>query len=302
MNQSIAEKIKLFTDLKDKTQIYKVIPTLLMISTENIKTNMDVLSEIGITIKHIYEIKICALDYEVLRKRVSYIKDNNIQNKYQENPLLIMDSREFKEPVVELPTIPESIVAELNAGKEDEDELTKTAILKEIELNSINEPQVDHLDKLLNDDLNFVSLVDGDDPLDDEKKDEVIEETGKDTLKELIEEPALESKEESNSKEAELEEIANIINNTTLTITSDNFERYQRLSDVVNKVIENINDSNLVKENNIYEILSKLVAYNYGDDFDIVYISLTYQKELSKELLSTITKQINEVINKKEGE
>ncbi len=96
MNTSLIEKIKLLSDLKMQTQIYKIIPTLMEISVDNIKDNQKILKDNGITIKHIYEVKVYALKTEELSKRLAYAKEHNTLSKFIKKPLLIMDEREFK--------------------------------------------------------------------------------------------------------------------------------------------------------------------------------------------------------------
>ena len=101
MKQNFAEKIKLLKDLKKIDQIYKIIPILTVVSFEELDENIKMLNEVGITISHIYEVKICALNSEELHRRLDYIRKNSLFDKYIKNPLKLLDSRDFVETPLE---------------------------------------------------------------------------------------------------------------------------------------------------------------------------------------------------------
>jgi hypothetical protein len=95
MKQSIPEKIKLLTDLKNPNQIYKIFPSLMVVSYEDLEENINILRSIGITLKHTYEVKVCLLKPSELKRRIDIIKEGHYLSKYVKDPILILDSRAF---------------------------------------------------------------------------------------------------------------------------------------------------------------------------------------------------------------
>ena len=93
------------------------------------------------------------------------------------------------------------------------------------------------------------------------------------------------------------DEIEDYINNSTVNLTMENFDRYQILSESINHIIESINTKSLQKEPSIYEILSLLVGNNVPSDYKCLYISLTYNKDFPEDILLKIKNAINEELS-----
>ena len=227
--ENTAEKLSLFNDLKDKSQIYKVLPTIINTPYDILKQNIGSLSMIGITINHIFQIKICAIDPEQLKNNILYIKNNDLAEKYVKDPLLLLDFEEDK-----------------SIGNSDNEE---TEYLYDIDIFAKPNKVNDNIEKKVN---------------------------------------TFEHKELS---------IDDIVNDQFISLNSHNFDRYQILSEVLNRVIEHVGSENVKKNSEIYDLLSKLVASDKYSDFDCLYLSITtnnnYDYLLEEEIKSCINNELS---------
>ena len=213
MNKNLPEKIKLLSDIKMQTQIYKIIPALMHIDVDTLKENIDLLQGIGITIRHIQEVKICAIEPSELKRRIEYIKEHKKSQEFIKNPLLIMDKRNF----------------------EDRESAP------------------------------IISMMGFRFP----KKDEPIDKS----------------------------DVAKVINNDSLSLNPENFDRYQLLSEAINNVVNSLSDANVIKDSKVFEALSKLVAANYGSDKDCIYEAMVYDRNYSNEQKDMIKKTIDDELS-----
>lgn len=274
MKESITNKLTLLKDIdeKSKAQLYKVFPTLSVISYEDLKQNISMLSENGIVIKKSSQVKICAQKPSDLKERIELIKSNGEFEKIIKDPLLILDSSlikksELKEIEIpkdeeKIPDITSSIVDTVPTS--DLNELLKGNL-------EIEEPIIEQTTEIAPIDLNKL--------IDDSK---------------MIEQP------KEHDSVQEKPDYEDLLNDTSISLNADNFDRYQSLSDSANHVIEAINTKSLSKSNTVYELLSKLVALGELSDKEVLYNSLTYKKDFNEELLNRINATIDEELSIKE--
>lgn len=274
MKESITNKLTLLKEIdeKSKAQLYKVFPTLCVISYEDLKQNISMLSENGIVIKKASQVKICAQKPNDLKEKIELIKSNGEFEKIIKDPLLILDSRLIKKTELkeielpkeeeQIPDITSSIVDTVPTS--DLNELLKENL-------EIEEPIIEQTTEIASIDLNKL--------IDDSK---------------IIEQPKAQ---DSVQKKPNYDDL---LNDTSISLNADNFDRYQSLSDSANHVIEAINTKSLSKSNTVYELLAKLVALGKLSDKEVLYNSLTYKKDFNEGLLNRINATIDEELSIKE--
>ena len=307
------EKLELLKDLKDKQMVYKVMPTLMAIDYEDLKKNLSTLLTIGITIKKLSQIKICALKPSELVKRADYIKQNLLGEKFVKNPLLLLDVSQFEtleEQDIQIPvneevqSIQENMMSDSIIPEEEPEVNLEDVVNQEVVLSTpeYDEDLVEEEDdrKSILDLLNSTEEVN---PVEDEKiqpidvnsildKEPSFLEDDK-TPGELIKD-VISSDTEASSGEEKINSVSSF---DSIDLTADNFSKYSKLSDVANLVIKELDNENITKNNELYECLS--LNINAGKENDeCLYEALTHNKEIDSDLQEKIKTKIKEVLER----
>lgn len=93
----------------------------------------------------------------------------------------------------------------------------------------------------------------------------------------------------------ELDPIEEILNKATGNFDDKSFDRYVKLCENIREVTMQVSNSSEVAEE-VFENVQKLVTAGVEDDKKVIYLSLTYKRNLSPALLQGIETAIDEIV------
>ena len=105
------------------------------------------------------------------------------------------------------------------------------------------------------------------------------------------------SQSEANKEEPQNDIEQILMNEQTIDLNDETFQRYQILSDCVNHIIESIDTKSLTKDSSIYDNLVKLITNNIESDREVLYNALTFNKNYPAGILTKILNAVDEVLS-----
>lgn len=263
MKSEVLEKIGI--KVKNPDNVIKFLPILSIIDNESLENKIKILKFHKIPISKLSQLKILALESSELERRITVSKSNNFFTEVILNPLILMNVKKFK----------------LNKIKEKKIEVYKPVEnkIKMIPI-KIEEPVV------------FEEKI---------NVDKIITNTIEDEFDKLLSECTVEQEEVEFLEHAE--ESNEVISNNFFTgcaLSEEDYDRYEKLSNLVNNILQTI-DFNLVSRiMMVDENLTSLILENKYSDYEILLGVLSYNSDLTSEEGLKLRQVISMIINNNE--